>query len=226
MDSTTYNDFCFTATPNKRKQPEERDDDIIVTPSSSYDSDSDDSARDASSILSTPCYGSPLKRRKISMDGEDLSRFSPPPFPRFKYGLASPSSYRDNERSQSFVCGRPVLDIFESSNNSRSRSEQPQNDLSFLAVPTPPSHTSAATIPSFDLSPRTTLAPRFPVLKMDSHRLFETKDAKSSIRMLPLLRMRPTKPQQLRLGKKQLVEELSLPTLADVTLQELNVMAS
>lgn len=218
MDSMTYNDFCFTATPNKRKQPEDRDDDIIVTPSSSYDSDSDDSARDASPISSTPCSGSPLKRRKI--------RFSPPPFPRFKYGLASPSSYRDNERSQSFVRGRPVLDIFESRNNSTSRSEQPQNDLSFLAVPTPPSHTSAATIPSFDLSPRTTLAPRFPELKMDSHRLFETKDAKSSILMLSSLRMRPTKPQQLRLGKKQLVEELSLPTLADVTLQELNVVAS
>lgn len=224
MDSVTYNDFCFTATPNKRKQPEERDDDIIVTPSSSYDSDSDDSARDTSPILSTPCSGSPLKRRKISMDGGDLSRFSPPPFPRFKYGLASPSSYRDNERTQPFVRGRPVLDIFERSNSSRSA--QPENDMAFLAVPTPPSHTSAAKIPSFDLSPRTTLAPRFPMLKMDSRRLFEMKDAKSSIRMLPSLSMRPTKPQQLRLGKKQLVEELSLPTLADVTLQELNVMAS
>lgn len=213
MNSIIYNnsnnDFGLTAfsSPNKRKQLEERDDDIIVTPSSSYsDSDSDADTRDTESFLSTPCpaAGSPLKRRR-TMSMPNHSQFSPPLMPRCKY---------------------PVLDFLEDSSSS-----QLNRDLSFLAIPTPPSKandtdTDSDMIPSFDLSPRTTLAPHFPEL-MSSRLHFrvlnhtQKNHAERSRRtLLPSLRMRPTCSQKHRFGAKQLMTELSLPTLADVTIQE------
>jgi len=211
------NDFdLFTpSTPNKRKLSEERDDDVIVTPSSSYDSDSDDNARDTDSFVSTPIpdYESPLKRRRMSGAALDYSRFSPPLMPRFQY---RPSTLeQQNDQSLSFTRGRPVLDIFTSDR------EQPENalDLSFLSMPTPPSNVSEmdeAKIPFFALSPRTTMGPPFPYL-VEGRRLFvgnaeEEKENGDSLRrrILPSLRMRPSKQQ---LGKNRMVEELSLPTL-------------
>jgi len=218
------------STPNKRKHCEERDDDIIVTPSSSYDTDSDDSVRDNDVFVSTPCptfvCESPTKRRKTAMPGP--SQLSPPLMPRFLYRPSSLLS-RQKERSHTFAPGRPVLDLFDSNSDSSSM-EQPENDLSFLAIPTPPSNTSEMDdekIPTFVLSPRTTLAPRFPEL-FDSRRLFgphydEEKENElngTKRRLLPFLRMRPTSAQKHRSGVNSLIEELSLPTLAKVTLQE------
>lgn len=207
------------STPNKRKLSEERDDDVIVTPSSSYESDSDDNARDTDAFVSTPCptslstpCESPLKRRRTSAAVLDHSKFSPPLMQRFKYRHSTPAE--ENGRSQCYIPGRPVLDLFT---NER---EEPvnNNDLSFLAIPTPPSNTSEvdnAKIPSFGLTPRTTAAPSFPLL-LDSRRLFggNTSDEKENVsrrRILPSLRMRP---QRQQLGKARLMEELSLPTLA------------
>lgn len=216
MISMTLSDFDMLtpSTPNKRKLSDERDDDVIVTPSSSYESDSDDDARD---IVSTPCE-SPLKRCRTSAAPLDHSRFSPPLMPRFKYRHATTEEV--NTRSQCHLPGRLVLDLFSSER------EQPvgNDDLSFLAIPTPPSNTSdidSSKIPSFGLSPRTTMAPTFPLL-LDSRRLFacRTSDEKENLsrrRILPPLRMRP---QRQQLGKSQLMEELSLPALVDVTFRE------
>jgi len=223
---TTSNDFdLFTpSTPNKRKLLEERDDDVIVTPSSSYDSDSDDNARDTDSFVSTPIpasfstsYESAQKRQRTSGAALDHSNFSPPLMPRFKY---RPSTLpQHNDQSYSFARGRPVLDLFTSD---REQSEH-GSDLSFLAMPSPPSNGSGideSKIPSFRLSPRTTMGPPFPNLLV-ARRLFGGKivDEKENTdssrrRILPSLRMRPTKPQ---FGTKQMVNELSLPTL---TIQE------
>jgi hypothetical protein len=231
MDSMTYNDFGFTAisTPNKRKQMEERDDDIVVTPSSSYDSssDSDDNTRDTDSFVSTPCpaaFESPWKRRKVSLAvyGHH-SALSPPLMPRLKYRSLSLSSENDDDeqsRPHAFAArGRPVLDLFGDSNSY----EQPENDLSFLAFPTSPSNISAMShdekIPSFDLSPRTTLKPRFP--EFFRRPLVVEKEPQPLRRNLPpSLRMRTTTPNHYKFGKKQLIEELSLPALAEVTLRE------
>lgn len=226
MNST----MIHLATPNKRKHCEERDDDVIVTPSSSYDTDSDDSVRDTDAFVATPCptfvCESPTKRRKTSMAGP--SQLSPPLMPRLHYRPSSLLS-RQNERSLTVARGRPVLDLFDSNSDSSSMA-QPENDLSFLAIPTPPSNTSEMndeTIPTFELSPRTTLAPRFPEL-FDSRRLFgphydEEKENElngTKRRLLPFLRMRPTSAQKHRLGSKPMLEELSLPTLTEVTLRE------
>lgn len=223
MISMTTNDFdMFTpSTPSKRKLSEERDDDVIVTPSSSYDSENDDNSRDTDTFVSTPCPASlsmpcesPLKRRRTSTADLDHSKLSPPLMPRFKYRHSTPE---ENRRSQCYLPGRPVLDLFTS------EQEQPvsDDDLSFLAIPTPPSNTSEidnSKIPSFGLSPRTTMAPSFPLL-LDSRRLFGCstevdKENVSRRRILPPLRMRP---QRTQLRKSQLLEELALPTLADVT---------
>lgn len=236
MDSMTYNHLGFTtlSTPNKRKQMEERDDDIVVTPLSSYDSssDSDSDARDTDSFVSTPyadtaASESPWKRRKISLALRGHhSDLSPPLMPRLKYrrsSLSSQNNERTRSRSYSFaVRGRPVLDIFGDDSNSYEQQQQrPTNDLSFLAIPTPPSKISETKIPSFGLSPRTTLAPRFPEL-FESRRLFgrslmlENEDRNP----LPSLRMRTSSPQLHKVGTKQLMEELFLPTLTEVTLRE------
>lgn len=216
MDSI---DNSITATPNKRKLRDERDDDIVVTPSSSYDSESDDSTRDTDSFVSTPisaCESTPAphKRRRMS---HDTSQLSPPLMPRFQYRPSSLIQY--NDRSHPFARGRPVLDIFEGSSTSLIEDEQPEDDMSFLAIPTPPSIKSEADdtkIPVFDLSPRTTLAPRFPEL-MDSHRLFgnpsDEKENDGRRPLLPSLRMRRSRPQEIRVGNKEMLEELSLPTL-------------
>lgn len=219
----TYNDLAFTtlSTPKKRKQMEERDDDIVVTPSSSYDSssDSDSDARDMDSFVSTPCPDiaaseSPCKRRKISLALRGHhSDLSPPLMPRLKYrpaSLSSQNNERTRSRSHSFAArGRPVLDLFGDDSNSYEQ-EQPQNNLSFLAIPTPPSNIIETKIPSFGLSPRTTLAPFLRSLA------FENEDGNP----LPSLRMRTSSPQQYKFGTKQLMEELSMPTLAEVTLRE------
>lgn len=216
-------------TPNKRKLSEERDDDAIVTPSSSYGSDIDDNDndRDNEAFISTPCptyismpCESPSKRRRTSAATLDHSKFSPPLMPRFKY---RPSTLeQENGRSKFYLPGRPVLDLFTSD------SEQPKNNdhLSFLAIPTPPSNVSEADtskIPSFGLSPRTTTAPLFPLL-LESRQLFggnigDEKENESvpRRRMLPPLSMRP---QKQGLGKTQLMKELSLPTLFDATRPE------
>lgn len=224
------NTMAHLSTPNKRKLSEERDDDNIVTPSSSYDSDSDDNARDSDAFLSTPCpsFESPLKRRRKSMAVHNgLWQLSPPLMPRINYRSSSLLSHEFG-RLDSFVSsGRPILDLFESNNN-----EQSGNDLSFLAIPTPPSHSSnmnKESIPTFGLSPRTTLAPRFPELH-DSHWLFgvhtekekenEHSSSSSSRRLLPSLRMRRSNAPKHYLGNKELMEELSLPTLANITIQE------
>lgn len=224
MNST----MIHLSTPNKRKHCEERDDDVIVTPSSSYDTDTDDSVRDTEAFVSTPCptfvCESPTKRRKTAMPGP--SQLSPPLMPRLHYRPSSLLS-RQNERSLTFARGRPVLDLFDSDGSSM---EQPENDLSSLAIPTPPSNTSEKDdekIPTFELSPRTTLAPRFPEM-FDSRRLFgphydEEKENElngTKRRLLPFLRMRPTSAQKHRLGSKPMLEELTLPALTEVALQE------
>lgn len=215
---TTSNDFSlFTpSTPIKRKLSEERDDDVIVTPSSSYDNDSDDDARDTESFVSTPIptYESPQKRRRTSGASFDFSELSPPLMPRFKYQTSTLA--QQNDQSIFFARGRPVLDLFTG------EKEQTGNtfDLSFLAMPTPQSNTSEideSKIPSFALSPRTTLGPPFPHL-VEGRVLFggNTKDDDSSSRrrIISSLRMRPSK-QPFR--KDQMADELSLPTL---TIQE------
>lgn len=214
---TTSNDVdIFTpSTPNKRKLSEERDDDVIVTPSSSYDSYSDDSARDTDSFVSTPIpdYESPQKRRRTSGSVLDHSKFSPPLMPRFQY--RSSALAQQNDHSIAYAQGRPVLDLFTDG------SEQSQStfDLSFLAMPTPSSNTSEIDekkIPFFALSPRTTMAPPFPHL-VEGRRLFEghIEDGKENVdssrrRILPSLRMRRAKQQ---FGKNGTMEQLSLPTL-------------
>lgn len=225
MDSTFYNDFDLTvlSSPNKRKQPEERDDDAIVTPSSSYDydSDSDDSARDTCSLFSTPCptpcVESPTKRRRLTTAKTgNHSHFSPPLMPQLKYQ----SSEMSGERFHIFH-GRPVLNIFEHDNDSSGNRVQPENDLSFLAIPTPPSDSSieanGAKVPYFDLSPRTTLAPRIPEF-FDSRRL-NARDEKenkcSRRRPLPSLRMRPS---NTRFGIRKLMGELTLPSPSEFRL--------
>jgi hypothetical protein len=227
MISTSFNDLgIFTpSTPHKRKLSEERDDDVIVTPSSSYD---EDNARDSDGFVSTPCPASfptpcesPVKRRKTSISALDHSKFSPPLMPRFKY---RPSTVEEqNSRSLCYVPGRPILDLF--SRNREQHENDNDNDLSFLAIPTPTSTFSEVDntkIPSFGLSPRTTVAPIFPRL-LDSRRLFvgDTGYGKDNFfesrrPMLPTLRMRP---QKQRLGNKPAMEELSLPTLVHVTAQ-------
>jgi len=217
MISTSSNDLGIftTSTPHKRKLSEERDDDVIVTPSSSYD---EDNARDSDDFVSTPSPASfptpcesPLKRIKTSISALDHSKFSPPLMPRFKY---RPSTVEEqNSRSLCYVPGRPVLDLF-----SRNREQHDNdNDLSFLAIPTPTSNFSEV-----GLSPRTTVAPIFPRL-LDSRQLFlgdigygKENLGENRRPMLPTLRMRPLKQ---RLGNKQAMEELSLPTLAHVTAQ-------
>lgn len=225
MISTSYNDLgIFTpSTPNKRKLSEERDDDVIVTPSSSCD---EDNARDNDDFVSTPCPASyptpcesPLKRRRTSISALDHSKFSPPLMPRFKY---RPSTLEEqNSRSLYYLPGRPVLDLFSGNREQHDN----DNDLSFLAIPTPTSNFSEVEntkIPAFGLSPRTTVAPIFPRL-LDSRRLFvgDTGYGKENLGenrrpVLPTLRMRP---QKQRFGNKQAMEELSLPTLAHVTAQ-------
>jgi len=226
MIPTTANDLDMLtpSTSNKRKLSEERDDDVIVTPSSSYESDSDDSARDTNSFVSTPSPSlsmpceSPSKRLRLSEAALDHSKLSPPLMPRFKYRHSTTAE--ENRRSHCYLPGRLVLDLFSSER------EQPvsDNDLSFLAIPTPPSNTSenfSSKIPTFALSPRITMAPSFPLL-MDSRRLFACntsaeKENLSMRRILPPLRMRPQRPQ---LGKSQLKEELSLPPLVDAMFRE------
>lgn len=204
MDSVTY---LFT--PNKRKLSEERDDDIVVTPSSSIgESDSDDSPRDSDVFVSTPCptYESPVKRRRTSIDALRKSQLSPPLMPRLSYRPSKLATHQ-NER---FTTGRPVLDLFE-----RMESNPSRQDLSFLAIPTPPSVASGKeTIPTFGLSPRTTLAPRFPEL-LDPFPAFpDEKEYLSSNKQLPFLRRRPINARKHRIGRKQMIEDLSLPTLA------------
>lgn len=205
MDSVFYH-----FTPNKRKLPDERDDDIIVTPSSSFDeSECDDSPRENDFFVSTPCpsFESPMKRRRTSIDTLHNSQLSPPLMPRLQY---RPST----------LAGHPMLNLFESSGNDVT--EQPENDLSFLAIPTPPStnfETDKDTIPTYGLSPRTTLAPRLPEL-LESCQLFGFRNEKeilSSRRRLPTLRMRPS--NALR-SRKPPSEELCLPTLAEITIGE------
>jgi len=226
MISTTSNDLHMLtpSAPNKRKLSEERDDDVIVTPSSFYESDSDDSARDTNAFVSTPSPSlslpceSPTKRLRPSKAALDHSQLSPPLMPRFKYRHSTIKE--ENRRTHYHLPGRLVLDLFSS------ETEQPvsYNDLSFLAIPTPPSRTSevdASKIPTFGLSPRTTMAPSFPPL-LDSRRLFActTSDEKENSyrrRSLPSLRMRPQRPQ---LGKSHLIQELSLPPLVDATFKE------
>lgn len=207
MDSIAY-----PFTPNKRKLSEERDDDIIVTPSSSFDdSECDDSPRDVDSFVSTPCpcFESPMKRRRTFIDALHKSQLSPPLMPRLHYRPSTLAAHQHERQS-----GRPVLNLFESSN------DNDEEDLSFLAIPTPPSSTSETdndAIPTFGLSPRTTLVPRLPEL-MESCRLFgfpNNKENLSSRRRLPALRMRPTR--RRRSENKALIEELSLPTLAEVS---------
>jgi hypothetical protein len=223
MDSITYNDFDFDSTvfssPNKRKQ-EERDDDVIVTPSSSYDndSDSDDSTRDSESLYWTPCptlyAGSSTKRRRRST--AEIGNLSPPPMPQLKYQ----SSKMAEERFHIFH-RRSVLNIFEHDNDSSANTIGPDNDLSFLAIPTPPSDSSieanGAKVPYFDLSPRTTLAPRIPEF-FDSRRL-NARDEKenkcSRRRPLPSLRMRPS---NTRFGIRKLMGELTLPSPSEFRL--------
>lgn len=219
MDSITYDDFDFECTflssPNKRKQ-EERDE-VIVTPSSSYDddSDSDDSTRDTDSLYTTPCptsYAeSPSKRRRCST--AEIGSLSPPPMPQLKYQ----SSTMAGERFQIFH-RRPVLNIFD---DNSSNTTQPDDDLSFLAIPTPPSEntieSNRSKVPSFDLSPRTTLAPRIPEF-FDSRRLnvLDEKENKCSRRRpLPSLRMRPS---NARFGIRKVMGELTLPTSPGVRL--------
>merc|ERR1712224_1042353 len=199
MDSIT-NDFgLICATPNKRKHLECED--VIVTPSSSYDSD-ECNTPDENSYPSTPCE-SPIKRRKTA----NFSQLSPPLMPRLSYQPAL------NERSNTYARGRPFLDLFANEDN-----ELPENDLSFLAIPAIPPQTSGSheeEIPSFGLSPRTTLIPRFsesmprfPEIH-DSYFLdHETSDnnedkenngvskTRRPLR-LPSLRMRPTLPPWL-----------------------------
>ena len=227
MISLSSNDFgIFTpSTPHKRKLSEERDDDAIVTPSSSYD---EENTRDTDAFVSTPCPASfstpcqsPSKRRKTSTEAIDHSKFSPPLMPRFKY---RPSTLeQQNDLSLCDAPGRPVLDLFSSDR------EEPENDddLSFLAIPTPASNfneVDTSKVPSFGLSPRTTMAPLFPRL-MDSRRLFEgeTGHEKENSNIdrrriiVPALSMRP---QKQRFGKEKMMEELSLPTLADVAIGE------
>merc|ERR1712100_21532 len=107
---------------------------------------------------------------------------SPPLMPRLLY---RPSTLAAHQHE------RPVLNLFESSND-----EPVEEDLSFLAIPSPPSATSKTDndeIPTFGLSPRTTLVPRLPEL-MESCRLFAFPDEKENLlsrRRLPALRMRP-----------------------------------
>lgn len=203
MDSVAY-----PCTPNKRKLSEERDDDVIVTPTSLFDEkESDDSPRDTDSYVATPChcYESPKKRRRTAVDISHSSQLSPPLMPRILYRPSTFASHRYERKS-----GRPILDIFENKSN-----------LSFLAIPSPPSTTSEAdkdAIPTFGLSPRTTLAPRFPDL-LESHPIFgfpEEKENVSSRRLLPALRMKRTHGSKLRTGRKHLMKELSLPTLNEI----------
>jgi len=205
MDSAFY-----PFTPNKRKLSDERDDDIIVTPSSSFDeSECDDSPRENDSFVSTPCpsFESPMKRRRTSIDALHNSQLSPPLMPRLQY---RPST----------LAGHPVLDVFARSSNDET--EQPENDLSFLAIPIPSStnfETDKDTIPTFGLSPRTTLPPRLPEL-LESCQLFGFRNEKEILsprRRLPTLRMRPS--NALR-SRKPLIEELCLPTLAEITIGE------
>jgi len=203
MDSVTY---LFT--PNKRKLTEERDDDIVVTPSSSIsDSDSDDSPRDSDSFVSTPypAFESPLKRRRINAHNSQLS---PPLMPRLSYRPSKLATHQ-NER---FTAGRPVVDIFERMDRSLVH-----QDLSFLAIPTPPSVESEKNaIPTFGLSPRTTLAPRFPELLDPFPPFPEEKENSTSSKHLPILRRRPINARRHRIGRKQMIEELSLPTLNEM----------
>lgn len=199
--------IAYPCTPNKRKLSEDRDDDAIVTPSLLDDRASDDSPRDTDPIVSTPylCFESPMKRRRTAIDISDSFRLSPPPMPQIRYRPSRLASHRYERMS-----ARPILDVFEN-----------VNDLSFLAIPTPPSATSHADqdiIPTFGLSPRTTLAPRFPDL-LESHPIFGFPDEKenvSSRRRLPALRMRRTNGLKLRTGRKHLDKELSQPTLDEI----------
>lgn len=208
MDPVTY---LFTPTNSKRKLSEERDDDIVVTPSSSFDeTESDDSPRDSDAFLSTPCpvFKSPLKRRRTANNALHNSELSPPLMPRLSYRPSKLAAHQ-NER---FTAGRPVLDIFE-----YKRSGESQQDLSFLAIPTPPSVASDEdVIPTFGLSPRTTLAPRFPEL-LDPFPAFpDEKEIPKSQNTLPLLKRRPINSRKHRAGRMQLIEELSLPTLSEM----------
>jgi hypothetical protein len=207
MDSIAY-----PYTPNKRKLSEDRDDDAIVTPSSLFDDmESDDSPRDTDPVVSTPypCYESPMKRRRTAIDISHSAQLSPPPMPQLRYRPSRLASHRYEHTS-----GRPILDVFEN-----------VSDLSFLAIPTPPSaisHTDKDGIPTFGLSPRTTLAPRFPDL-LESHPIFGFPDGKenvSSRRRLPALRMRRTNGLKLRTGRKHLDKELSLPTLDEIVTEQ------
>mmetsp|Transcript_12888 Transcript_12888/g.32472 ORF Transcript_12888/g.32472 Transcript_12888/m.32472 type:complete len:215 (+) Transcript_12888:147-791(+) len=202
MDSVTL--YLFT--PNKRKLSDERDDDVVVTPSSSFDeSDCDDSPRETDTFLSTPCptFESPLKRRRTSMPALHNSQLSPPLMPRLSYRPSNLATHQ-NER---YTSGRPVLDIFECKSSEES-------NLSFLAIPTPPSAISDKdAIPTFGLSPRTTLAPRFPEL-VDAFPVFPDEKENLNLRkVLPVLRRRPINAPKRRL---QLIQDLSLPTLAEV----------
>ena len=203
MDSIAY-----PCTPNKRKLSEERDDDVIVTPISLFDDkESDDSPRDNDSFVSTPChcYESPKKRRRTAVDISHSYQLSPPLMPRILYRPSTLASHRHERKS-----GRPILDVFENKSN-----------LSFLAIPSPSATTTEAdkdTIPTFGLSPRTTLAPRFPDL-LESHPMSGFPDEKenvSSRRLLPALRMKRTHGSKLRTGRKHFMKELSLPTLNEI----------
>jgi len=204
MDSVT----SYLFTPNKRKLSDERDDDIVVTPSSSFDEsdcDCDDSPRDTDAFLTTPCpnFESPLKRRRTSMLALHNSQLSPPLMPRLSYRPSNLATHQ-NER---YTSGRPFLDIFECKSGKEA-------NLSFLAIPTPPSATSDKdTIPTFGLSPRTTLAPRFPGLVDGFPVLPDEKEKVNSRKLLPVLRMRP---MNARKRRSQLIQDLSLPTLAEV----------
>lgn len=219
MDSVAY-----PCTPNKRKLSDERDDDVVVTPISIDYSDCDDSPRDTDAFVSTPCpsFESPMKRRRTAIDAFHNSQLSPPLMPRLHYRPSTLATHQFERKS-----GRPILDIFKSnSTNNILEDRQPEeDDLSFLAIPTPPSarsETNKEAIPTLGLSPRTTLAPRFPDL-VESHLVFEFPDEKENLsrgRLLPALRMRRTHGLRRRSGRKQLIEDLTMPTLSEVTIEQ------
>jgi hypothetical protein len=214
------NPVTYPCTPNKRKLSEKRDDDVVITPSLIEDDECDDSPRDTNDFVSTPCmsFESPMKRRRTAIDVARKSQLSPPPMPRIRYRPSTLAGHQFERKG-----GRPILDIFVSDSNIERR--QHEENLSFLEIPTPPSarnETDKDSIPIFGLSPRTTLAPRFPNL-LESHPIFGFPEEEESFprgRLLPALRMRRTYGPKRLSGRMQLIEDLSMPTLAEVTIEQ------
>mmetsp|Transcript_22313 Transcript_22313/g.49816 ORF Transcript_22313/g.49816 Transcript_22313/m.49816 type:complete len:250 (-) Transcript_22313:561-1310(-) len=203
MDNHNYNDNVL-ATPRKRKQPEERDDyDIVpaITPSSSFSSNGDDddlSLGDSSHGIETreqspifaPSFGmSTPKRRRIETD--IASCLSPPPLPRYQRDCTTVGSLK--------MPSTPVDTLG-------------RVDLSFLAIPSPPSDlASTLALPTVALSPRTTLTPRF--FQMGPRRLFG--DARDMAPVRPRFATIRRRKATSSLAPSQSLRELSLPTLED-----------